>query len=70
LGQGAWIRNGEWEEYAKYGGFCSTEVGYYNIWIVVLVDLKQSSEILIVKRVTLLLETIVSKQHYRGRNMA
>jgi hypothetical protein len=44
----------------KDGGFCATKVGNDYIRIVVFIDLKESSEILIVEGVALLFKTSIN----------
>jgi len=43
--------------YSEDGGFGTSKVGDYNIWIIVFVDLKESGKVLIVEGVALLFKT-------------
>jgi len=42
------------------GGFCAAEGGYYDVGVVVFVDLQEGGEILIVEGVALLFKTTIS----------
>ena len=51
-------------KYSEDRGFGASEVGDYDVWVVVFVDLEEGGEILIVEGVALLFKTTIN--YYRG----